>query len=624
LDDLYLINKYSGSDDRWQKLLPSMVDRESWRKLVSGQVGADGGDRIGAAYRFFLNALREDEEDGLDIRALEGTIAGQLHVVQIQVESDDNVHRIFESLNDQNEKLSSADLLRNHVLMRLGSRMDEVYHRYWEPMEQIVSGKALDDLVALRLVLAGERHVMEKEVFHTLQAHLRRFPNEAAVEQWVAELHVLALMLRHLIEPATMPDLVVREAISRLVQWGGDAFRAIALRILTAHRDGALDSRGAAEALRVVESYLVRRNVADIDERSNPRKLRALVRTLGSGVPDAATLQYLLSGPEFEFPTDDQVRAGLEGWVYKRRGLKLAQILRCLERDYGSAEPVDMSATRPTIEHVLPQNPGQPWFDVLAADATGDETADDLHGMLVHTLGNLTMTGVNERLGNLPFDEKRKHFADSGFSMNREIALQARWGRPEIEARGAALADRALSIWPGPVTDGPQRVTPAPRTSSDGAPAVATAVGATPAAPSPAGPARMEPAPIESGQVEVGRADSVGPSSMGRLGRRRAARDRRLRRILARIPAGRWTSFAAIGTAVGINPAHLPGILFDGDFPNAHRVLKKTGVSSEMFRWPEAGRTEKQRDVLTAEGVRFNPSGHANASQYIDADELTE
>jgi alkylated DNA nucleotide flippase Atl1 len=589
LDDLYLINKYYDGD-RWFKVVPAMADRASWRKLLLSQVGADGDDRIGEAYRFFRAALRDADDDAVDIAALERTVAGQLDLVQITTGAEDNVHRIFESLNNAGQPLSPADLLRNHVLMRLGSRMERVYERHWEPLERLVSEQHLDELIYLSLVLSGEGEVAQKDVYQTLRARMHLLPDEAAVEAWVVDLHALARTFQHIVDPSTVGEAAVREAVDRLHQWGSKAFHAVAMRVLAAHQRGALSPQQTAEALRVVESYLVRRYLAEIEDKDNVRNLRALVRELGDRVPTAAELARLLSRSVREFPTDDQVAEALKGRLYRKRFTNpLKFILRFLERGYASPEPADPTAATVSIEHVLPQNPSQPWWDLLARDAGVDESAEDIHATLVHTLGNLTLTAENRKLGNLPFDEKRERLADSGFAMNREIARHKRWGRAEIEARTVRLTARILEIWPGPVA-APPTVAAATATSAAAAPAPAAA---------PAAPPRAAT-------------------------RRRSPRDRKLRRVLIAIPAGRWTSFAAIGEVVGVNPAKVPTILFEGSFPNAHRVLKKNGVPSEVFRWPDADRTESQRDVLTAEGVRFSQHGHALTEDYIGADDLGE
>jgi alkylated DNA nucleotide flippase Atl1 len=576
IDDLYLINKYADGD-RWFKLLPSMADRESWRKLVLKQIGADGDDRFGDAYRFFRAALRDDEP--FDIGELERTVATQLDIVTITTEAEDNVQRIFDSLNSTGEPLGPADLLRNHVLMRLGERMDRVYQQYWQPMEQLISDRHLDELAQLSLVLSGESEVARRDVYQALQAQMRLLRDEAAVEEWVKRLHGMARTFQHIVEPRTVKDPVVRDAVSRLDQWGGAAYHAIALHVLAAHERDVLSPQQTADALRVVESYLVRRNLAEVEDKDNARNLRALVRELGEAVPTAPALTALLSREVREFPSDDQIRAALREKVYRRRYTgPLNFVLRCLERSYASREPVDLAVAKVSIEHVLPQRPGQAWFDVLGRDTTADETAEDIHASLVHTLGNLSLTAENEELGNLPFDEKRVRLSDSGFAMNREIARHDRWGRPEIEARTAMLTDRVLAIWPGPAA--------------------------------PAAVLNLAPAPSAAN----------GPSRSG--SRRRSPRERRLRRVLAAIPAGRWTSFSVVGEVVGIHPAKVPNVIFEGNYPNTHRVLKKNGAPSEVFHWPDPERTEAQRDVLVAEGVRFDQFGRAAQEQFLGADAL--
>ena len=129
-----------------------------------------------------------------------------------------------------------------------------------------------------------------------------------------------------------------------------------------------------------------------------------------------------------------------------------ALVLRWLEESYGSKEPVKYDSL--TIEHVMPQTPTPAWRRSLAR-ISPDETLDEVHGSLVHTLGNLTLTGYNSTLSNKPFAVKREQLHKSGIAMNQEIA-GSRLGpggdpRPRRPARQANLED-----WPGPVDADPE------------------------------------------------------------------------------------------------------------------------------------------------------------------------
>src|SRR5439155_14985124 len=75
---------------------------------------------------------------------------------------------------------------------------------------------------------------------------------------------------------------------------------------------------------------------------------------------------------------------------------------------------------------------------------------EEVHEALVHTLGNLTLTGYNAELSNSSFVVKRVQLAKSGISLNQDIAARERWGRQEIYARAENLAERAVTLWPAP------------------------------------------------------------------------------------------------------------------------------------------------------------------------------
>ena len=114
-------------------------------------------------------------------------------------------------------------------------------------------------------------------------------------------------------------------------------------------------------------------------------------------------------------------------------------LLSWIEQLYGSKEPVDPGQC--TIEHVMPQSLTPTWRAMLAEDLGPEDSLSDVYDSLLHTLGNLTLTGYNSSLGNKSFTVKRAAYKGSAFLMNQEIAKQERWGRPEILARADALAD---------------------------------------------------------------------------------------------------------------------------------------------------------------------------------------
>lgn len=197
---------------------------------------------------------------------------------------------------------------------------------------------------------------------------------------------------------------------------------------------------------------------------------------------------------------------------------------------------------------------------MLAGELAGEETVEELHTKLVHTLGNLSLTAYNAKLANDGFAAKQKILADSGLTMNRGIAESVRWGAKEIRERGRALAEQALKIWPGPDS------------SADTAPA--------------------------------------------------ETRWWRMNQVLACVPAGRWTSYSDVAEVIGSHQVAVGARLGSVAVPNGHRVLRFSGEISPDFHWPDPNRTDAPQGVLQAEGVRFDAKGRASAEQRLTAVEL--
>ncbi|MEV4536245.1 DUF262 domain-containing protein [Asanoa sp. NPDC049518] len=565
IDDLYLFNKYASGLERYT-VLPTKADRASWIALLEREPGAGGEDLVGSAYRFFRAALigYDDPDDDQDVARIEQAIAGQLSLVEIAAHADDNVHRIFESLNHTGQPLTQADLLRNYLFMRLPARGDEVYERQWLPLQQLLSDQELEELVWLDLVLRGDDRATQESIYQSQQDRLRQLPDEAAIEEWISELHRKARLFRRVLDPSQEPDPTLRRALDRLNRWGVAVVHPIALHILSAHERRDLTSDEAAAAMRVVESYLVRRMIAGVSSQNNNRLLMTLVKDLTNDVPTAKAITRALSGQRKRFPTDQQVRDSVlaNAFYWLGRGPQRTYVLRCIEEDYRNLEPLDFDRAKLTIEHVLPQSPTEEWLTMLRGDLTAEETVEELHSSLVHTLGNLTLTAYNAKLSNDTFAAKKQVLSDSGLAMNRRIAQADRWGRRDILARSRELADRIIRIWPGPDET--------------------------------AGVAPTQP------------------------------RWSLMNQVIASIPAGRWTSYSDVAEVIGSHQVAVGARLGAVRIANGHRVLKLRGVISPEFRWADPDRHDDPRVVLEAEGVRFDQWSRAAADQRMTAIELAQ
>ncbi|MEO3810825.1 DUF262 domain-containing protein [Sphaerisporangium sp. B11E5] len=563
VNETHLINRFRPGDMRY-RLLPTQVDRQAFKDCVEGLPFGDTTSLIAGAYRFFRTMLTEvdDPADPHDIARIESVVLNRLNLVQIVVEGDDNAFRIFESINNTGMRLSQVDLIRNYVFMHLPTMGQFVYDTYWLPMQHMLGAKGMDQLMYLALVLDRGDEAQYNDTYRGHQELLREATSDRArmeerVEAYVKDLARRARYLRRMLEPAGNSEIDAR--LRFLNDWKGNTAYPVVMRLLELHDAGAATEEEVVEAQRYIESFLVRRLVGGVTTGSLNRIFMRLTPELTEDAPVADVVRRGLSPARLYWSPDEQFRADIRNRAFYWQGRAAQQklVLRRLEESFGGKEPVELSDKRITIEHVLPQSLTDEWREMLAQE--GD--ADRLHKELVHTLGNLTLSGYNSELSNIPFAEKRDLLRHSGITMNQDIARQERWSRAEIQARADELASRAIGIWPGPVDAGP-----------------------------------------------------AGPSRDWTL----------LHSALAALPPGTWTTYGDLAELIGSHAVPVGAHLSGTRVFNAHRVLNAAGQVAERFRWPDEHDDRDVRDVLRAEGVRLNPANRADPAQRISARELAE
>lgn len=561
INEQYLINKWKSEQQRL-KVVPTQLDRASFVACLDSTAHAGDASPVGAAYRYFAAqlAVADDPDDPADIERIEEAVISGLSLVSVTAQAGDNAHRIFESLNNTGLRLTQGDLLRNYLFMRLPTRGEAVYNSLWLPLQERLAAKDLEQLFWLDLVQRDPR-VKQTDTYSAQQARLDRIRAEEEIEAEVARFGRLGKLLESILDPALEHDRTVRLRLQRLNAWGTTTVFPLLLHLLDRRARGAASSEQIASAMLYVESYLVRRLIIGRATANINRVLLSVVTEMSTALPvDEAVHAYLAAGRKY-YASDAEIRAAVMTvpFYFNGRANQRSLVLRWLEQSYESKEPVDLASL--TIEHVMPQSLNLAWEHVLGQDVEPDEDLVQAHESLVHTLGNLTLTGYNTELSNSPFESKRSQLASSGVRMNQEIAARERWGRPQIHARAGALADRIISLWPAPAA---------------------------------------VPSPVESGALW-----SV------------------MDQALAELPAGSWTTYGDIAALIGSHPVAVGTRLSTKHAPNAHRVLRADGTVAPEFHWVDPGRSDDPADLLHREGVEFD-GGRAKPAQRMKTDELAQ
>lgn len=560
ISEQYLLNKWKAGEQRF-KLLPTQADRASYHACLDSTPAAGGADAVGSAYRFFRAALVEadDPEDEQDIDRIEDAVISGLALVSVTAQAGDNAHRIFESLNNTGLRLTQGDLLRNYLFMRLPSQAEAVYQGLWLPLQSRLSASELELLFWLDLV-QQDPNAKQTETYSRQQARLDRLPDEIDIKTEIGRFARLGGLLELVLKPELESDSSVRLRLRRLRDWGTTTVYPILLHLLDRRDRGAATSGDVARSMLYLESFLVRRLLVGRATANINRILLAAVSEVADETDVADALHRYLSSGRKHYATDHEIAAALKLIPYYLNGRPNQRklVLLWLEETFASKEPV--GSAKLTIEHVMPQGATDAWREELAPDLAEDETFEDVHRELLHTLGNLTLTGYNSTLSNSSFATKRELLSSSGVSMNQEIARVERWGKTAIQARADALAARIAEEWPAP--------------------------------------------------ANVAHDDGIAPAW------------ELMARAVAELPAGAWTTYGDLAALIGSHPVPVGMRIANHPIDQGHRVLQAGGTVSPGFRWYERDRTDDPVEVLRSEGVEFDEQGRANPAQRFAVEDL--
>lgn len=431
----FLTNQYERGEERL-KVLPTQADRSAFSAIV--QQEEKSKSPLSDCHRFFLSQLDFLDDDRLD--AIHRAVVDRFSVVSITCDEYDNPHLIFESLNAKGEKLTPADLIRNFLLMQVHvDAQDRLFQAYWRPIQEAL-GADLTEFVRHYLMREG-MILNAADVYFELKDRLANSsPGEA--EEFLKDLHRHGLFYARFLDPSRESDAELASRLDRVRRLKVTVAHPFLLRVFDAHEAGTLSKEQVVEALDVLESFVIRRLVCNRPTNQLRKIFPPVFDDAGGAGPEFGEgLRRELGGSRC--PDDEAFAHALQTeplYSTSEKNARLRLILERLERSFGHKERVELAGA--TIEHVLPQELSAVWRRDLGEDA------DARVEPLLHTLGNLTLTGYNSELSNKPYAEKREELLKSHFELNRYFAEVQQWTPEAILDRGRSLTRKALEVWP--------------------------------------------------------------------------------------------------------------------------------------------------------------------------------
>jgi hypothetical protein len=361
-------------------------------------------------------------------------------VVLLRVPNDANAYKMFETLNDRGLRTSQADLIKNYLFGRSGSRIQEVQNR-WAYMRGALESLEEDDITVnfLRhclIVLKG--YLREAQVYDAVQELVK---GEQAAITFASTLENLSNSYVASFNPEHekwngYPDSV-RRGIEVLSLLNIRPLRPLLLAIAA-----KFGEKETAKALQFLISLCVRLLIAS-STRSGSVEVplaTSAQAVFGGSISSADELKAKLADIT---PSDAEFKTEFE--TTRVSASRLARYyLRSLEMAAkGEREPWFIPNDERAVinlEHVLPKKPLGNWPQFTAEEAP----------VWVNRLGNqaLMRASDNSELQSGDFLTKKEIYKDSPYVLTSQIAELIDWGAEAIAARQVALAKLAVETWP--------------------------------------------------------------------------------------------------------------------------------------------------------------------------------
>jgi hypothetical protein len=362
----------------------------------------------------------------------------QIFVIRLDVRSDYDAFKLFETLNDRGLDLSEADLLKNHLMSASGPLLPQTQND-WEMMEENLGNERVLKLVRHHW-LSSRGAISSGGLFSDIKAAMTspeitgRYAAELCrASQLYAALrdsksHVWALF------PPEQQD-GVREQVESLGLLRADqVFIALLAALET-------DPKGFPDYLDCMVNFIFR--YTTICNMSSSRLLPVMIdmarHIRQSGRVDTPEIFSLYLAKLY--PGDSEFHSAFSRKTIRHNGLA-RYILERLSASIETGQAGAPTGPATDLEHILPKRFSSAWATQRRDFPGGAEK-------YVHRLGNMTLLSValNRELGNMPFEVKRKAYAGEPIKLAASVVEAEKWTAEEITRRQNWMAGLAIKIW---------------------------------------------------------------------------------------------------------------------------------------------------------------------------------
>lgn len=447
--ETYLTNKFASEEEKL-KLRPTENNNKAIRYLLRGDKNEEFNNfsKVIDNFNYFKSRIT--------LENIEFILKGLTKLMFVEISLDrqnDDPQKIFESLNSTGLELSQADLIRNYILMGL-ERIDQnkIYSNYWEIIEKLAKDDTkntsrVSDFIRDYLTLVNKKIPNKSKVYLEFKD---KFPTRdlQVLESNLLPIKSLVKFYNKLINPKNETDKDIRLQLQYINRLEINVVYPFLMKVYEDYSENIIDKVTFIKILDFIQSFTFRRFIVGLPTNALNKIFMILYEKIDKDNYFLSMQKELLRKSGIQrFPKNKEVIESLKlKDVYNIQSKNRTYLLDRLE-NFENKEPVLIEGNSDiTIEHIFPQNPDPKWKVELGADEY-----KFIKENYLNTIGNLTLSGNNGKLGNKPFIFKRDlenaGYKDSHLWLNKYLSNLKKWDKTEIKKRFELLAERFLKIW---------------------------------------------------------------------------------------------------------------------------------------------------------------------------------
>ena len=455
ISETYLINKFSPEEEKL-KLRPTDNNDKALKYLLRSDENEEYLDfsKLIDNFNYFKGRITEENYKTVLIGL------SKLMFVEVSLDREkDDPQRIFESLNSTGLELAQADLIRNFILMGLNRKdQNKIYQNYWEVIEKLAKDEALNvsrvsEFIRDYLTLENKNIPNKGKVYLEFKS---KYPTSTLeeLERNLSKIKSFGKHYNKLINPKNESDKEIRLQLEYINRLEINVAYPFLMQVYDDYFNSLIDKATFVKILDLVQSYTWRRFILGLPTNALNKIFMSLYDKVDLKNYLFSIQKSILqrSGVQ-RYPKNTEVIDALKVKdVYNIKSKNRTYLLERLE-NFENKEPVLIDGNQDiTIEHIFPQNPDPKWKIDL-----GNDDFNFIKENYLNTIGNLTLSGNNGKLGNKSFIDKRDlsgaGYKDSRLWLNKYLTILEKWDKVEIERRFGLIAEKVLKIWEIPNID---------------------------------------------------------------------------------------------------------------------------------------------------------------------------